>query len=67
MVDPIVDEQLALFVVNSHMRSHPDFIPITKSDEDDDEDEDDDDVGKEKDRDGLERDLGEEGIINFCI
>ena len=58
MVDPIVDEQLALFVVNSHMRSHPDFVPITRSEEDDDDD-DDEDVGKEKNRDGLERDLGE--------
>ena len=57
MVDPIVDEQLALFVVNSHMRSHPDFVPITRSEEDDDDD-DDGDVGKEKNRDGLERDLG---------
>ena len=57
MVDPIVDEQLALFVVNSHMRSHPDFVPITRSEEDDDDD-DDEDVGKEKNRDGLERDLG---------
>ena len=25
MVDPVVDEQLALFVVNSHIRSHPDL------------------------------------------
>ncbi len=25
VVDPVVDERLALFVVNSHMRSHPDF------------------------------------------
>ena len=25
IVDPIIDEQLALFVVNSHMRSHPDM------------------------------------------
>ena len=57
MVDPIVDEQLALFVVNSHMRSHPDFVPITRSEEDDDDD-DNEDVGKEKNRDGLERDLG---------
>lgn len=24
-VDPVIDEQLALFVVNSHMRSHPEF------------------------------------------
>ena len=25
IVDPVVDEQLANFVVNSHMRSHPNF------------------------------------------
>ena len=25
IVDPVVDEQLATFVVNSHMRSHPDY------------------------------------------
>ena len=24
-MDPIIDEQLAMFVVNSHRRSHPDF------------------------------------------
>lgn len=27
MVDPIIDEQLATFVVGSHMRSHPDHDP----------------------------------------
>eukprot|EP01041_Mallomonas_annulata_P002923 gene2923-5737_t len=27
IVDPVVDEQLATFVVNSHMRSHPDADP----------------------------------------
>jgi DNA replication licensing factor MCM2 len=27
MVDPVVDEQLATFVVGSHMRSHPDHDP----------------------------------------
>ena len=61
MVDPIRDEQLALFVVNSHMRSHPDFITVDPNDEGDDE-EDNDDVRKEKARDGLERDLGEDDI-----
>lgn len=33
MVDPVVDEQLATFVVNSHMRSHPD--PDRRIDSDD--------------------------------
>lgn len=37
IVDPVVDEQLALFVVNSHKKSHPD----KNNDEDDDEDDDD--------------------------
>lgn len=26
-VDPIIDEQLATFVISSHVRSHPDFVP----------------------------------------
>jgi DNA replication licensing factor MCM2 len=37
-VDPVADEQLANFVVSSHMRSHPDF-----SDDDEDEDVNDND------------------------
>jgi DNA replication licensing factor MCM2 len=35
LVDPVVDEKLAHFVVNSHMRSHPD----RQEDEDDEEEE----------------------------
>jgi DNA replication licensing factor MCM2 len=37
-VDPIIDEQLAYFVVNSHIRSHPDseFGANTLADMDDD-------------------------------
>jgi DNA replication licensing factor MCM2 len=27
LVDPVIDEQLANFVIDSHMRSHPDFLP----------------------------------------
>ncbi len=32
-MDPIRDEQLAKFVVNSHCRSHPDYEPNTVSEE----------------------------------
>ncbi|CAM6001659.1 unnamed protein product [Sphagnum balticum] len=39
-VDPIVDEQLATFVVNSHHRSHPDNHDFNQLEEDDEEEED---------------------------
>jgi DNA replication licensing factor MCM2 len=48
VVDPVVDEQLALFVVNSHIRSHPD-----KQDGDEEEEEEEDAA------DGLDNELGE--------
>ena len=41
VVDPVIDEQLALFVVNSHMRSHPDNLEhIVEEDEEESDDED---------------------------
>ena len=45
-MDPVVDEQLALFVVNSHIRSHPDMKNGVIEEE------------KEIVKDGLARDLG---------
>lgn len=33
VVDPVVDQQLATFVINSHMRSHPAFVPEPVEDE----------------------------------
>ena len=40
VVDPVIDEQLALFVVNSHMRSHPDNLEhIVEEDEEDSDEE----------------------------
>ena len=50
-VDPIKDEQLAYFVVTSHMRSHPDWASSGMTEEDDDEDAD-------PMQDGLDRELG---------
>jgi DNA replication licensing factor MCM2 len=32
LVDPVIDEQLANFVIDSHMRSHPDFQPSADKD-----------------------------------
>ena len=46
LVDPVVDEQLALFVVNSHIRSHPDLKDGVIEEE------------RETVKDGLARDLG---------
>ncbi len=40
LVDPVVDEQLALFVVNSHMRSHPNNTSHTISEQDNNAEED---------------------------
>ena len=45
-MDPVVDEQLALFVVNSHIRSHPDLKNGVIEEE------------RETVKDGLARDLG---------
>lgn len=39
LVDPVVDEKLALFVVNSHMKSHPDHQESDSEDETDGDDE----------------------------
>ena len=39
IVDPVVDQQLALFVVNSHIRSHPDAGALDGGVDDDDDDD----------------------------
>lgn len=39
LVDPVVDEKLALFVVNSHMKSHPDHQESDSEDETDGDEE----------------------------
>ena len=54
-VDPIVDEQLALFVVNSHMRSHPDLKDGLLEEE------------RETIGDGLTRDLGVCVCVCVCV
>ena len=38
IVDPVVDEQLALFVVDSHIRSHPDADLYRQEEEEEDRD-----------------------------
>ena len=50
MVDPVVDEQLALFVVNSHIRSHPEMKNGVIEEE------------KEVVKDGLAKELGDNFI-----
>ena len=50
MVDPVVDEQLALFVVNSHIRSHPEMKNGVIEEE------------KTVVKDGLAKELGDEFI-----
>lgn len=61
IVDPVVDEQLALFVVNSHMRSHPDKNPVAQGV---DEDEGDDDFeGIDESSQIVERDRGQSRAI----
>ena len=58
VVDPVVDERLASFVVNSHMRSHPDYIP-EEHENDDDEDGDGGDVeGRKENSSGMDQELG---------
>ena len=41
IVDPVIDEQLALFVTNSHIRSHPDNLAHSVYDSDDDDEDND--------------------------